>query len=260
MAKYTETPDFSEIAEQSVLKRSMEIGMAGMHNLLFFGPPGAGKSIAVACLSGILPSFSSRLIRHWVRSNKISHTITTIYESSDNYFNYQYVLSASPCPCGNLGIDECVCSCSTVEIEHYWKRTLGVFLDKIDIRIPVKSIEITQKFSGIDESSKCVKKRVEKAFLMQKKRFVSERYSRNSRIPVSDIKKYCLVDYETEALYHKAMRKFQLSPKACYSVMKIARTIADLSESENIERDHFLEALYHRRYGDRDIYWRELLG
>ncbi len=262
MAKNTEIPDFSSIIGQPILKRSMEIGIAGMHNLLFFGPPGVGKSIVVGCLVGILPLLSGcesiRVKNDWFKSKGISQSITTIYEKPNDIFNYQFVLTSSSCLCGNLGIDEFVCSCSIREIEHFWVSTLGIFLDKIDIRIPVKSIEITQKFFGIDESSRCVKKRIEKAFLIQKNRFVSERYSRNSRIPVSDIKKYCLVAGETEALYHKARRKFQLTPKACYSVMKIARTIADLSESKNIERNHFLEALYHRRYGDRDIYWREL--
>ena len=93
---------------------------------------------------------------------------------------------------------------------------------------------------------------------IQEDRFRGDSFSRNARIPAGAVKRYCKLDEETRGLFTETVSKLSLSSRACHSVLKIARTIADLNVCENIERDHFLEAVYYRRYGDRDIFWNEI--
>ena len=224
-------PDFSDLKGQPILKRSLEICAAGNHSLLLFGPSDSEKNIAISVLSGICLELQNR---------------------------DQHVLQANPCPCGNLGIEGKACLCSNYNLKRYWRTFDGISLDSIDMRVPVKPVDPACLLAGESESNKSFKKRVEAAVLMQKERFVSEYYSRNARIPFEAIKKYCRLDDETRVLFSETNSKLSLSSKARHSVLKIARTIADLNRSRDIERDHFLEAVYYRRYGDRDIFWNEM--
>jgi len=319
-------PDFADLMGQPVLRRSMEICAAGMHNILLFGPPGSGKTMASLRLPGILPELSVEesleVTRIWSQAGRLPegeavirqrpfrmphHSASkegivgggseiqpgevslahrgvlfldetpefgtsllqgmrepiengkiSIARAGNSYWypaDFQLVMAANPCPCGNLGKDGSACVCSANEIHRYWKKIGGALLDRIDMRVPVKPVDPSYLLSGESESSFQIKDRVEKAVEMQKKRYGKEEYSRNGRIPAGAVKIHCPLDEETKILFTETVRKLSLSSRACHSVLKIARTIADLDESENIQRDHFLEAVYYRRYGDRDIFW-----
>jgi magnesium chelatase family protein len=170
--------------------------------------------------------------------------------------DFQLLLAANPCPCGNLGKKDSVCLCSRREIISYWKKLGGALLDRIDIRIPVEPVSIEPSDDAVVESSREIRKRVEAAVTLQKKRYRDEKFSRNARISQNRLKNYCSMTSEAEQTYVSAIRKMKISSRACVSIMKTARTIADLRLEEGaIGRDDILEAVQHRRYGEQDFFW-----
>jgi magnesium chelatase family protein len=173
--------------------------------------------------------------------------------------DFQLVLAANPCPCGNLGINAKVCMCSANEINRYWKKLGGAILDRIDMRIPVKPVapEILVNSQGYESSTDILKK-VNNAVEIQENRFKNENFDRNSKIPAAKINKYCNLDNTTGGLFISAVRKFSFSNRACNSILKIARTIADTNGSEEITNSHLLEAVQYRRYGDIDYFWNSM--
>ena len=168
---------------------------------------------------------------------------------------FQLILAANPCPCGNLGRDDAVCMCARIEIQRYWKRIGGALLDRVDIRIPCVPASPESIIGPAEESSSAIRGRVEEAIERQRRRLRSLGVSQNARIGAGALPQLCRLNRESEELFTTAIRKLALSSRACHSILKVARTIADLSGAEAIETDHLLEALQHRRYGDADFFW-----
>ena len=129
-------------------------------------------------------------------------------------------------------------------------------MDRIDIRIPVESVDSSILMEEKAESSSCIRKRVERAAEIQRERFKGTGISRNADIPAAKLLEYCPLSKGGKEGFTKASRKLGLSSRACHSVLRAARTIADLEGKEIIERDHIYEAVQHRRYGDGDYFWR----
>ncbi len=172
--------------------------------------------------------------------------------------DFQLILAANPCPCGNLGKKEAVCVCSRKEVINYWKKLGGALLDRIDIRIPVEPVTIDIYSANEEESSELVRAGVEEAVIRQAYRFSDEHFSRNSRIPQGSLKKYCPMEAEAEKAYLDAVKKMRISSRACVSIIKVSRTIADLRGSPNIGVNDIYEAIQHRRYGESDFFWSKL--
>ena len=225
--------DFSEIPGHPILKRALEICSAGLHNVLLFGPPDSGIDQVVRALKEIAQT-----------DNEVGQA--------------QQILIAGACPCGNLGIDVKICRCSQYDLRRYWKRFGGVDLVRFDMRVPLIPPEPPPLLFAKYESMKSIRKRINDAMSIQKTRFTGKPYSCNTRIPTEALKDYCRLDDETRTLFTETVRLLSLSPQACHSILKITRTIADLHDCMDIGRDHFLEAVYYRRYGDRDIFWHEI--
>ena len=168
---------------------------------------------------------------------------------------FQLILTANPCPCGNLGKEKGICVCSPREIRRYWKQIGGAMMDRIDIRIPVGLLSPEEYTGPRGEGSSCIRERVEAAAVRQRRRFLGEDFSINGRIPPSKLNTYCSLGVKEEEVFLKALKRLSLSSRAMGAVLRVSRTIADLEGAENIGRDHILEALQHRRYGDSDFYW-----
>ena len=168
------------------------------------------------------------------------------------------MLAANPCPCGNMGKKEAVCVCSRKEVINYWKKLGGALLDRIDIRVPVEPVTIDLYSSPKEESSAEVGKRVAAAVKLQHKRYKDEHFKRNARIPQGGLKKYCRMSVQAEQAYLIAVKKMKLSSRACVSVIKTSRTIADLRGGKEIEKNDVYEAIQHRRYGESDFFWSKL--
>ncbi|MDC7125044.1 MAG: YifB family Mg chelatase-like AAA ATPase [Spirochaetales bacterium] len=171
--------------------------------------------------------------------------------------DFQLILAANPCPCGNLGKKEAVCLCSRKEVINYWKRLGGALLDRIDIRIPVEP-EPLDFFNEDEEASCSIRKRVEYSVKIQERRYINESFNRNARISQKCLKKYCVMNEDAEYEYMQAVKKLRISSRACVSIIKIARTIADLKKNEKIETNDIFEAIQHRRYGESDFYWDKM--
>jgi len=153
----------------------------------------------------------------------------------------------NPCPCGNLDSKTKPCSCSLYEISKYKKKISGPIIDRIDLYLQVSQIE-TKKLSGINQSenSETIQKRVRMARNIQRERLKKEDIFTNAEMGVKELEKYAPLDEKTRATLDEATEKFALSARAYHRIIKLARTIADLKESENISEDHIFEALQYR--------------
>ena len=154
----------------------------------------------------------------------------------------------NPCPCGFLGDSEKHCSCSEYQIQKYKSRLSGPILDRIDLIIEVPRLtaeELTNSKSE-GESSNEIRKRVINARKIQYERYKNENILTNSELNSKLIKKYCSLDNTSTEILKTAAIKYQLSGRKYDRILKLARTIADLDNSENIQSKHITQALQYR--------------
>jgi magnesium chelatase family protein len=162
---------------------------------------------------------------------------------------FMLVAAANPCPCGYYGDRTRECNCTTLQILKYQKRVSGPLLDRIDIHIDVPAVNISKITEDDDtsiETSKVVRNRVEKARKRQLKRFQGKKIITNSDMSAKDIKIFIQIDAAAKDVLRNAVKKFALSARSYHKVIKVAQTIADLSQSETIKKEHVLEALHYR--------------
>lgn len=155
------------------------------------------------------------------------------------------VAAANPCPCGNFGHPEKECRCSASQIQMYQRKLSGPLVDRIDLFINVPPL----KYEKLVEKEKenwilKARERVKKAREIQRKRFQKEKT--NAEMTLEEIKKYCSIDLKGEALLRKYVDSGKLSARGYHRVLKVARTIADLENSEKILFEHLSEALMYR--------------
>jgi magnesium chelatase family protein len=203
------------------------------------------------------PEFRKNLLQ--ALREPIEEERITIARAGCSYWfpaSFQLVLAANPCPCGNLGRKEKVCLCSTQEVYRYWKKLGGALLDRIDIRVPLSPVSSKEIVGKKGTTSEEVKKRVESAICIQRERYRGYGFSRNSRIPPGLLDRFCQLDKTCAGLLVDTMKKISISSRAVHSILKIARTTADLDGSQKIREEHLLEAIQHRRYGDTDFFWK----
>jgi magnesium chelatase family protein len=161
----------------------------------------------------------------------------------------------NPCPCGYFGSRR-ECQCSPVQIQRYVGKISGPLLDRIDIHIDVPAVNFKElRGRGVPEgdSSETIRARVIKAREIQLQRLAGEAVYSNSAMLPAHIRQFCALDHESENLLERAMLRQGLSARAHDRILKVARTIADLDASENIESDHLSEAINYRSL-DRN-YW-----
>ena len=157
------------------------------------------------------------------------------------------VASMNPCPCGYYGDRNRECSCTQSQIMKYMSKISGPLLDRIDLHIEVPSVkydELEDKAPG--ESSVQIKKRVDRAREIQTTRYAETGIFSNSQLTPDLMKKYCVLGEEANTLLRQAFDSLGLSARAHNRILKVARTIADLAGSENIEMEHIAEAIQYR--------------
>lgn len=307
--------DFSEVVGQFMLRRAIEVAVAGGHNLLMVGAPGSGKSmiakriptimsnptkdelldiISIYSAAGINLNEGTHPVRRPFRAPH--HTMSTVgllgggsvpgpgeislahngvlFLDELAEFNrttlevlrqpledgeitisrsagkitfpcsFMLVAAMNPCPCGFLGDKTGRCKCASDKIRRYRSKISGPLLDRFDIQIEVPSVSITDMYSSVkSESSAEIRCRIEHAKNIQLNRFQDGRI-KNANI--KNIKDFCHVNEKCQILLDSAMSNLNLSARAYNKILKVARTVADLERSKNINENHILEAIQYR--------------
>lgn len=165
------------------------------------------------------------------------------------------IASMNPCPCGYYGVKDKECTCSPGMIEKYINKISGPMLDRIDIHIEVQQVKYDElNCKSHSETSKEIRKRVDKARKIQNERYKEYGVYSNSELNNNLIEKYCKLNEESETMLKKAFEKLGLSVRAYHKILKVARTIADLEGIEEIQTRHIAEAIQYRTL-DRK-YWK----
>jgi magnesium chelatase family protein len=175
--------------------------------------------------------------------------------------NFQLIAAMNPCPCGFYGDTQKPCTCAHALVTKYQKRISGPLLDRIDIHIEVPRVDY-EKLSGdrVGESSNCIRARVQAARDIQTKRFgvrslptpgaqsqeTLQTVVCNADMRVGEIRQFCKLPEDGQSLMRAAMSQLNLSARAYHRILKLARTIADLAGSEEIQSVHLAEALQYR--------------
>jgi len=195
-----------------------------------------------------LPEFGHTVLE--VLRQPIEDKVVTISRAQGSITfpaNFMMVAAMNPCPCGYFGdpVKECTCSFNTVS--RYQKRISGPLLDRIDIFAQVPRIEYEKLADDrLAEESEKVRSRVEDARAIQRARFEGTRLTCNTEMTPVEVRQFCQVEQEAQSLLKAAMRQLALSARAFHRILKLARTIADLTDAPTIGSSHLAEAIQYR--------------
>lgn len=309
--------DFSEVNGQQFLRRAAEIAAAGMHNLLFIGPPGAGKTMIAERMPSIMPKLtqSERLeiskiysVRGLLDENleliqnrpfrNPHHTVTKVgmigggsellpgeislahtgvlfldemtefdketlellrqpledkriiinRNSGTAVYPADFLLlgAMNPCNCGYYPNMQ-LCRCSAASRKRYYEKISQPLIDRIDLFVHAEALSYQDLISEKkNESSKEIAKRVNECLEIQKKRFDGTGIIHNSQIPSYLIDKYCSIEKNDQEYMKEVFDQHHLTGRSYHKILRVARTIADLSFSSEIKHEHLVEALFYR--------------
>ena len=176
-------------------------------------------------------------------------TISRARISVDYPASFMLVASMNPCPCGFYNHPDKDCACGPGIVKRYLNKISGPLLDRIDLHVEVTPVSYEELASHeyISESSEDITKRVTKARGIQQKRFEEFKdVNCNAQMPSRMVRDVCSLSNAGVTLLKTAMTKMQLSARAYDRILKVARTAADLAESEDIKIEHLAEAIQYR--------------
>lgn len=203
-----------------------------------------------------LPEFKRtvlEVLRQPMEERKV--TISRARLSVDFPASFMLVASMNPCPCGYFNHPDKECVCSPGSVQKYLGKISGPLLDRIDLHVEVTPVSFDAIASRtIEEESSVIQSRVKLARLVQDQRFhENESIHFNAQMTSAQLREVCDLDDESRKLLKKAMERLNLSGRAYDRILKVARTIADLAASKNIEAQHIAEAVQFRSL-DRELW------
>jgi magnesium chelatase family protein len=192
-----------------------------------------------------LPEFTHRVLEA-LREPLETGTVTISRAARQSEFpaRFQLVAAMNPCPCGFLGDRDGRCRCTESQVQRYRARISGPLLDRIDLHVEMPRPDTaTFRAAAASDSTAAVAARVARARAMQSARGVAI----NARLPVRELQTHCALQRAAEQLLARAVSKLHLSARAHHRILRVARTIADLGQSESILEQHLAEAIQLRR-------------
>lgn len=193
-----------------------------------------------------LPEFDRKVLevlREPLESGSI--TISRAARQADFPARFQLIAAMNPCPCGYLGHHNNKCRCTPDQVSRYKAKISGPLLDRIDLHIEVPALkedELTN--AGVSEDSQVIRTRVEKARAKQ----LARQGKPNHLLGTKEIETFCVPDDNGMQLLKSAIARLNLSARAYHRILKVARTICDLSDETHIQPTHIAEAIQYRRY------------
>ena len=167
---------------------------------------------------------------------------------------FMLVCAMNPCKCGWYGHPSGRCRCTERDVRRYHSKISGPLLDRIDLIVEVPALdyeELSRRSSA--ERSADIKKRVNAAREIQRRRFGGDGTMCNAHIGSREMSEICALDAEGEALMHAAFDSMGLSARSYDRILRVARTIADLDGQERISPEHVAEAIQYRTYDFREV-------
>ncbi len=195
-----------------------------------------------------LPEFSKDALEVLRQPLEDGHvTISRVNASLTYPSKTMLICAANPCKCGNFMEPEKQCNCTPKQIQQYLGKLSGPLLDRIDIHIEVASVKYKDLESTKEEEKSCViRERVNRARGIQLQRYKGLKIYSNSQLTPSLINKFCKLDETGKELLKNAFDRLGLSARAHHRILKVARTIADMEESDMILPQHLAEAIQYR--------------
>lgn len=158
-----------------------------------------------------------------------------------------FIASMNPCPCGYYMDKKKKCICTESQIQKYRNKISGPLMDRIDIQLHISQVKYSELENIKDEeSSQIIRKRVERAREIQRCRYKNEENSINADLNEKNLKKYCRLKNDANKLLERSFEKYGFSARSVNKIIKVARTIADLDESTEIEIEHLAESIQYR--------------
>ena len=303
--------DYSDILGQESVKRATLVAVAGNHNLLYIGPPGAGKTMMAKRIPTILPPLTRRESLEITRIysaaglvkndsplieerpfREVHHTVTRaalagggrvpapgevtlahggvlevlrqpleekcvhLARQQGAYLfpaDFMLVAAMNPCPCGYYP-DLARCTCTVPQIQKYLGKISQPFLDRIDICVDAPKVEYRDLTgTGKVSSSEEMRGMVVEARRRQQERFGGTGISANAQMGREQIDTYCHLSREGERMMRQAYEVMNLTARSFHKILKVARTIADLDQEEQIREIHVQEAIGYRMIDKK--YW-----
>lgn len=178
----------------------------------------------------------------------------SVSRARGNYWfpaDFQLLMATNRCPCGMLGRRDRACLCSLAEVERYWRKLGGPLLDRIDLRLPLMPVPV----SGLEttDSSATIRARVLAAESFRRDR--RGQPQPNARLTAEEALEACALSSAGQELVRTCGVRFGLSTRASLSVLRVARTVADLAGELRVGEEHLLEAVSYRRHGEQRPLW-----
>lgn len=203
-----------------------------------------------------LPEYNRKtleVLRQPLEDGKI--TVSRIRAIVDYPSEILLVASMNPCPCGHYGSKNNQCKCTSSAIHKYLDKLSGPLMDRIDLHIEVDGVSFDELRANdkLEESSESIKQRVNHARAIQRKRFEGTNIKCNAKMNTAQVNKFCVLDEQSQKLLKDAFERLSLTARAYNRILKVARTIADLDDSQDIQIQHVAEAIGYRSLDKK--YW-----